>query len=203
MRTALILISTALVIATAGPGGPAARTASRESRPMNQGIYQFTMKTIDGADRPLAEFRGRTLLVVNTASKCGFTPQYQSLESLYRAYHDRGFEILAFPANDFMRQEPGTNAEIKTFCTTKYSTTFPLFAKISVRGRDMAPLYRWLTKDSPYPGDIRWNFTKFLIAPDGRVVARFEPPTDPLDREVRGKIEAALASAVSASGHAP
>ncbi len=203
MRTALILFSAALVTAAPAAGGPAADTPNRESRPMQQGIYQFTMKTVDGADRPLAEFRGKTLLVVNTASKCGFTPQYRSLESLYRTYHDRGFEILAFPANDFMHQEPGTNAEIKTFCTTKYKTTFPLFAKISVRGHDMAPLYHWLTKDSPFPGDIRWNFTKFLIAPDGRVVARFEPPTDPLDHEVRGKIEAALASAVPASRHSP
>ena len=108
------------------------------------------------------------------------------------AHHARGFEVLAFPANDFMGQEPGTNDEIKTFCTTRFKTSFPLFAKVSVKGKNMAPLYQWLTASSPFPGDIPWNFTKFLVAPDGRVVARFGPRTKPEDAEVISALEPIL-----------
>jgi glutathione peroxidase len=180
-----LVLGPLVALATAGPGstGGSVQTPS---------IYEFTVQTIDGGTRSLADYRGKTLLIVNTASRCGFTPQYESLEALYRRYKSRGFEILAFPANDFMGQEPGSNAEIKTFCTTRYHTSFPLFAKISVRGKEMAPLYHWLTKDSPFPGEIPWNFTKFVVAPDGRVAARFGPQTDPRSKEVAAVLEKLL-----------
>jgi glutathione peroxidase len=155
-------------------------------------IHDFRVRTMSDSEQSLADFRGKALLVVNTASRCGFTPQYRSLEELYQKYHSRGFEVLAFPANNFMNQEPGSNQEIRTFCSTNYHTTFPLFAKISVKGKDIAPLYQYLTRDSGFPGDIPWNFTKFLVAPDGRVVARWGPTTDPLSKEVTGRLEAVL-----------
>ena len=155
-------------------------------------LYEFTVLTIDGETRSLAEYRGKTLLIVNTASRCGFTPQYESLEALYQRYKARGLEILAFPANDFMGQEPGSNADIKTFCSERYHTSFPLFAKISVKGKQIAPLYRWLTKDSPFPGDIPWNFTKFVVAPDGKVAARFGPQADPRSKDVTELLEKLL-----------
>ena len=156
------------------------------------GVHDFQVRTMSDSDQSLADFRGKVLLIVNTASRCGFTPQYRSLEALYEKYRARGFEVLAFPANNFMNQEPGSNQEIRTFCSANYHTTFPLFAKLSVKGRDMAPLYQYLTRQSGFPGDIPWNFTKFLVAPDGRVIARFGPTTDPLSSDVTGKLEAAL-----------
>lgn len=155
-------------------------------------LYDFKVTTIDGHERTLADYRGKALLIVNTASRCGFTPQYESLEKLYQKYHARGFEVLAFPANNFLHQEPGTNAEIQTFCSTKFHTTFPLFAKISVKGKDIAPLYRWLTTESGFPGDIGWNFAKFVVGPDGKVVGRFDPSTDPLENKVAASIESVL-----------
>jgi glutathione peroxidase len=155
-------------------------------------LFDFTVLTIDGETRSLGEYRGKTLLIVNTASRCGFTPQYESLEALYQKYKARGLLVLAFPANDFMGQEPGSNAEIKVFCSERYHTSFPLFAKISVKGKQIAPLYHWLTKDSPFPGDIPWNFTKFVVAPDGSVAARFGPRTDPRSKEVTELLEKLL-----------
>ena len=172
---------------------PAAAPATIGGKPMSHGVYDFQIATIDGERKSLADYRGRTLLIVNTASRCGFTPQYTSLEALYQRYKDRGFEILAFPANNFMGQEPGTNAEIKEFCSLKYRTTFPLFEKISVKGKDIAPLYAYLTRDSGHPGGISWNFAKFLVGPDGRVVARFDPATDPLDERITQRVESLLA----------
>lgn len=145
-----------------------------------EGIYGFTMKTIDGKDKPLSDYRGRALLIVNTASKCGFTPQYRAMEGLYERFRKQGLEVLAFPANNFMNQEPGSNQQIREFCTTKYNVTFPLFAKISVKGKDIHPLYAWLTTKSGFPGDITWNFNKFLVDPSGKVVARYDSRTDPL-----------------------
>jgi glutathione peroxidase len=174
-------------------GAPHTHAAPSGGKPVH-GLYDFTVRTIDGTEQSLAHYRGKTLLIVNTASKCGFTPQYESLERLYETYHDRGFEVLAFPANNFGAQEPGTNAQIQQFCSTKYATTFPLFAKISVRGSKMAPLYTWLTHESGFPGDIPWNFAKFLVGPDGRVVARFGPRIDPMDRDVTSRLEATLAT---------
>jgi len=171
---------------------PAAAAAPRS-------VHDFRVADIDGAPVSLSAYRGKALLIVNTASRCGYTPQYRSLEELYKKYRARGFEVLAFPANDFMNQEPGSNQEIRQFCTKKYGTTFPLFAKLSVRGKDIAPLYRYLTKESGFPGDIEWNFTKFLVAPDGRVAARYGPATDPLAPKVTAKLEAILPRAAPGS----
>lgn len=158
------------------------------------GIYNFTLNSIDGKPAPLAEYKGKVVLIVNVASQCGFTPQYSALESVYEKYKGQGFVILGFPANNFGAQEPGTNEEIKTFCTRKYSVTFPMYSKISVKGDDQAPLYAYLTKDtgSGIAGDIKWNFTKFLVDRDGKVVQRFESAVKPDSKEVTEAIEKQL-----------
>jgi glutathione peroxidase len=160
-------------------------------------IHDFTMNSIDGEPTPLSKFQGKVVLVVNVASRCGFTPQYAALEKVYEQYKDRGFVIVGFPANNFGGQEPGTNQEIKTFCSTKYKVTFPMMAKVSVKGEDKTPLYQFLTDKTANPqtgGEIQWNFTKFLIAPDGHPVARFEPNVTPDDPQVSAAIEKELAS---------
>jgi glutathione peroxidase len=158
------------------------------------GIYSFTLNSIDGKPAPLADYKGKVVLVVNVASQCGYTPQYSALEATYEKYKDQGFVILGFPANNFGAQEPGTNEEIKTFCTRKYSVTFPMYSKISVKGADQAPLYAYLTKDTGpgLTGDIKWNFTKFLIDRNGKVVQRFEPAVTPDSQEVVSAIEKQL-----------
>ncbi len=155
-------------------------------------VYSFTMKTINGREKPLADYKGKALLIVNTASRCGFTPQYKGMEALYEKYKARGFEILAFPANNFMGQEPGTDAEIKQFCDLNYKTTFPLFSKISVKGKGMHPLYQYLTSQPGFDGAISWNFNKFLISPDGRVAARYGSRTVPEDKELIAELEKIL-----------
>jgi len=188
---ATLLVAGGLVgtIAAAHAGTSAER---KERKVESRNIYSFTMKTNAGAEQPLSGFRGKALLIVNTASKCGYTPQYRGLEELYRKYREKGFEVLAFPANNFMGQDPGTDREIREFCSTKYGVSFPLFAKISVKGKDIHPLYAWLTRDSGHPGDIKWNFNKFLVDPAGRVVARYDSGTDPLSKELVGKLESIL-----------
>lgn len=153
-------------------------------------IYDFTLNSIDGAPAPLAAYRGKVLLLVNVASYCGYTPQYQGLEALYEKYKDRGLVVVGFPANNFGQQEPGTNAEIKEFCERTYKVKFPMYAKISVLGADKAPLYGYLT--AAMGGEIRWNFTKFLIGRDGKIVMRFEPEVTPESDQVRAAIETAL-----------
>jgi glutathione peroxidase len=157
-------------------------------------IYDFTLPLLNGKDAPLADYKGKVVLVVNVASRCGFTPQYSALESIYEKYKDQGFVIIGFPANNFAGQEPGTNEEIAKFCTGKYNVTFPVYGKISVKGDDQAPLYSFLTKDAnpALTGDIKWNFTKFLVDRDGHVVERFEPPVTPDSPEVVSAIEAQL-----------
>ena len=157
-------------------------------------IYSFTLNSIDGKPAPLAEYKGKVVMIVNVASQCGYTPQYAALESIYEKYKDQGFVILGFPANNFGAQEPGTNEEIKTFCTRKYSVKFPMYSKISVKGDDQAPLYAYLTKETGpgITGDIKWNFTKFLVDRNGNVVQRFEPATTPDSKDVTGAIEKAL-----------
>ncbi len=157
-------------------------------------IYNFTMKTIDGKDQTLADFKGKAVLIVNTASLCGHTPQYRSLETLYKQYKDQGFVVLAFPENNFKNQEPGTDEEIKKFCDLNYHVTFPIFSKISVKGDDIAPLYQYLTTQSGFNGPITWNFNKFLINPQGQVVARFDSKIDPLDSQVVEEIRKALST---------
>lgn len=143
--------------------------------------YDFEATTIDGTPRELADYRGSVLLVVNTASKCGFTPQYEGLEELYRSYADRGLVVLGFPCDQFNHQEPGDEAEIANFCSTTYDVTFPMFAKIDVNGDDAHPLYDWLRdeKGGVLGGRIKWNFTKFLVDRDGAVVKRYAPTTKP------------------------
>ena len=158
------------------------------------GVYSFTLNSIDGKPAPLAAYKGKVVLLVNVASQCGYTPQYTALEAIYEKYKDQGFVILGFPANNFGAQEPGTNDEIKTFCTRKYSVSFPMYSKISVKGGDQAPLYSYLTKGTGVgiAGDIQWNFTKFLVDRNGTVIKRFEPAVTPDSKEVTTAIEAQL-----------
>ncbi len=158
-------------------------------------VHEFTLDSIDGTPAPLAAYQGKVLLLVNVASKCGFTPQYAGLEKLYLQYKDRGLVILGFPANNFGAQEPGTNAEIKSFCSRTYNVTFPMYAKTSVKGDDINPLYKFLTDKSANPstgGEIRWNFTKFLVDKDGKVIARFESKVTPDSSDLTQAIENAL-----------
>ena len=157
------------------------------------GLYDIPVTDIDGKATSLDAYKGKVLLIVNVASKCGLTPQYTALESLYEKYKDQGLVVLGFPCNQFAGQEPGTDQEIKQFCSTKYNVSFPLFDKIEVNGANRHPLYVALAgKESPYPGDIKWNFNKFLIGRDGKILQRFEPRTTPDSSEVVKAIEAAL-----------
>jgi glutathione peroxidase len=159
------------------------------------GVLDFTLNSLDGKPAPLAEYRGKVVLIVNVASKCGYTPQYTGLEKIYEKYKDQGFVILGFPANNFGGQEPGTNEEIKTFCSSKYQVTFPMYSKVSVKGADSTPLYQFLTDKQSNPataGEIKWNFTKFLVDRNGKVIARFEPAVTPESADVTGAIEKAL-----------
>lgn len=161
-------------------------------------VYDFTMNSIDGQSTQLSTYKGKVVLLVNVASRCGFTPQYTALESVYEKYKGRGFVIVGIPANNFGSQEPGTNEEIKTFCSAKYNVTFPMMAKVSVKGSDITPLYQYLTDKTANPqtgGEIQWNFTKFLVGPDGKTVARFEPKVTPDDPAVIAAIEKSLTAA--------
>jgi glutathione peroxidase len=166
-------------------------------RAPEMGIYDFSMQTIDGSSKSLADYRGKVLLIVNVASRCGLTPQYDGLEKLHEAYSPKGLVVLGFPANEFGAQEPGSNAEIKTFCTTRFGVTFDMFAKVKVKGPGIEPLFDYLTSkttDRAFGGEISWNFTKFLIGRGGEILARFEPKVEPSSAEVRSAIENALAS---------
>ncbi len=158
-------------------------------------IYDHDVKALDGSPADLHDLEGKAVLVVNVASKCGLTPQYEGLERLQKAYEDRGFTVAGFPCNQFMGQEPGSAEEIQTFCSTTYGVTFPLYEKVDVNGDDRHSLYTELTQVADgegVDGDIRWNFEKFLIGPDGAVRARFAPQVEPEDPQVVGAIEAAL-----------
>ena len=158
-------------------------------------IYDIPLKDIDGKDTSLKPYQGKVILVVNVASKCGFTPQYTALEALYQKYKDQGLVVLGFPCNQFAHQEPGTDAEIKQFCSSKYAVTFPMFDKLEVNGANRHPLYVLLAgKNSPFPGNIGWNFTKFLVGRDGKILNRFSSPVKPDSPEVTQAIEAALAA---------
>jgi glutathione peroxidase len=156
-------------------------------------IYDLKVKDIDGKETSLADYKGKVVLIVNVASQCGLTPQYKGLESVYEKYKAKGLVVLGFPCNQFAGQEPGSNEDIKNFCTSKYNVSFPMFDKIEVNGENRHPLYATLAgKDSPFPGDIKWNFGKFLISRDGKIQKRFEPKTTPESPEVTQAIEAAL-----------
>jgi glutathione peroxidase len=164
-------------------------------RRMAKTIYDFSAKTIDGKTRSLADYRGKVTLIVNVASECGLTPQYTGLEQLHEAYASKGLAILGFPANEFGAQEPGSDEQIKTFCSTKYGVKFDMFSKVKVKGAGIDPLFAFLTsaQDNPkFSGDIKWNFNKFLVGKDGAVIARFEPPVEPTSADVKGAIEKAL-----------
>jgi glutathione peroxidase len=163
----------------------------------DKNVYDFTLNSIDGQPAPLSAYKGKVVMLVNVASRCGFTPQYSALEAVYDKYKDRGFVIVGVPANNFGGQEPGSNQEIKTFCSSKYHVTFPMMSKVSVKGDDTTPLYQYLTGKSANAataGDIKWNFTKFLIGPDGHVITRFEPDVTPDAPQVTAAIEKALAT---------
>lgn len=160
-------------------------------------FHDFDVVTIDGQPKKLSDFKGKTLLVVNVASRCGLTPHYTGLEELHRKYASQGFSVLGFPCNDFGAQEPGTETEIKEFCQTKYEITFPLFKKLHVKGPEQAPVYKFLTSQSSAPdgaGDIQWNFAKFVVGPEGQVRARFAPKVEPSAAELVGAIESTLAA---------
>ena len=181
MKTILLLIALLAVNAVLAGAKPA--------------LFDIALKDIDGKNTSLKAYQGKVILIVNVASQCGLTPQYEGIEALYRKYKDKGLVVLGFPCNDFAGQEPGTNAEIKTFCSTKFNVTFPLFDKLHVKGSEQHALYAALTgKDSPFPGEIQWNFGKFLVGKDGTIVKRFEPKTKPDDKSVIDAIEAALAA---------
>ncbi len=180
----LSLVAVVLLAAAAGPAGAEARS-----------LYDFRLQDIDGNDVSLSQFRGKALLIVNVASRCGYTYQYEGLEALYRRYRERGLIVLGFPANNFLRQEPGSDEEIKEFCSTTYGVTFPMFSKISVKGRDIHPLYEYLTSrqtDPAFSGAITWNFNKFLVSRDGRIVGRFRTQEEPGGETITNAVEAAL-----------
>jgi len=158
--------------------------------PAADSVHEFSMNSIEGAQTPLSNFKGKTVLFVNVASQCGYTPQYKGLEALYRRYKERGFVVVGVPANNFGAQEPGTNQEIQTFCKRNFDVSFPMMAKVSVKGDDINPLYRHLVGQTGR--DIQWNFTKILVNKQGKVVQRFEPNVDPEASELVSAVERAL-----------
>jgi glutathione peroxidase len=184
----------ALTLLAAAAGCLSIAVAATRKAHHDTTIYDFKVTNIDGKSVPLSKYKGKVIVVVNVASHCGYTPQYEALESVYKAKKGKGLVILGFPANNFGAQEPGTDTEIKQFCTSKYSVTFPMFSKISVKGEDEHPLYKWLISTSDRPNDdIEWNFSKFVIGKDGKVAARFRSKSTPDSPEVTAAIEAALA----------
>jgi len=187
----LIILISIFIIQTSFKGS----TMTKLQPLIEKAIYDFVMKDIDGHEVKLEQYRGKVLLIVNVASKCGFTPQYAGLQKLYLKYKDQGFYVLGFPANNFLSQEPGTDEEIKNFCSITYDVTFPMFAKISVKGKDKHPLYRFLTEEATnleFAGEISWNFNKFLVDKNGKIIARFGSKIKPEDEQIITAIEAAL-----------
>jgi len=187
-----VLLVTSVAVALTWDGSGALKDGEKMTE---KSVLDFTMKSIDGMDVKLDSYSGKVLLLVNVASKCGYTPQYKGLESLYEKYKDQGLVVMGFPANNFLWQEPGSNDEIKTFCSTKYNVTFPMFAKISVKGSKIHPLYQFLTSketDPEFAGAISWNFNKFLVDRSGKVVARFSSKDEPESEKVVQSVEQAL-----------
>ena len=191
-----IIVGLFLIVITGGFAISLASGVEKKPTPAEyakpKSIYEFPLKDIDGKDVRLKKYKGNVLLIVNTASKCGYTPQYEGLQKIYEKYNAQKFYVLGFPANNFSEQEPGTEKEIKEFCESKYKVTFPMFAKISVKGADQNPLYTFLTgKDTnpAFAGDISWNFNKFLINKKGQIVARFSSKDKPDSEVVMQAIE--------------
>lgn len=183
MKTLSLLIILSMVTVTAGD-----KTA--------ESVYEFKLTNIDGKETPLSEFKGKVLLIVNTASECGFTPQYEGLQATHEEYSDDGLVVMGFPANNFGGQEPGTDDEIKKFCKVNYGVSFPMFSKISVKGDDQHPLFTYLTSaDNPdFTGEIKWNFEKFLINKQGKLIHRFRSDVTPQSDEIKKAIEKELSS---------
>jgi glutathione peroxidase len=204
MRPAVVVLSVftgAVLGACSRPPAEQAPAASEENteaktRPdqTNAVIVDHTVQTLEGETKKLSDYRGKALLIVNTASECGYTPQYADLQQVYAKYREQGFEVLAFPSNDFGGQEPGQPEEIREFVDGAFSVTFPIFDKVHAKGPEQSPLYKTLTEDTAegIKGEVKWNFTKFIVDPQGKVVARFEPPVKPTDREVTTTIEKVL-----------
>jgi glutathione peroxidase len=185
MRTLAVLFAAVLVL-----------TMSQFAAAAASSVHEFKVKDIDGKDVDLSKYKGKTLLIVNVASRCGNTPQYKQLQELHEKYKDKGLAILGFPANEFGKQEPGTDAQIKEFCTSTYNVSFDMFSKIVVKGDGIHPLYAYLTSadaNAKTAGEVKWNFAKFLVDKDGKVVDRFDPRMKPDDKKVVEAIEAALA----------
>lgn len=182
--------------AIAGTASPEPKKETKPETVMQQqsvGDYRsIPFNTIDGSPTNLKAFDGKVVLVVNVASECGYTPQYAGLESLYEKYKDQGLTVVGFPANNFGEQEPGTNAQIKEFCTSKFSVKFPMMSKVSVKGDDIHPLFKYLTQNSKIPGEIGWNFSKFLLDQNGNLIARWPSKIEPTSSEITGKIEELL-----------
>lgn len=184
------------------PAAPAPAAPTKPAEPekkeekVDPYVLGFKMQDIDGKEQDLAQYKGKVVMIVNVASRCGYTPQYKGLQELYDAKKDKGFVILAFPANDFASQEPGKDSEIKDFCTSTYKVTFPMFAKVSVKGKDQCELYKKLAaQPKPVGGDPKWNFQKFLVDKQGNVVARYDPKAEPKDIDITKKIDELLAAA--------
>jgi glutathione peroxidase len=193
MKTFLMWVLT--IALTVGLGGVLHAADAPQNKDKKMKIYDIEVKDIDGNQVKLEQYRGKVLLLVNVASQCGFTPQYEGLQKIYAKYRDQGFLVLGFPANNFGGQEPGADQEIKTFCSTRFHVTFPMFSKISVKGADKHPLYKYLTEaetDPEFAGEIKWNFNKFLVDRQGNLIARFDSPDTPEGEKVTKAIEAAL-----------
>lgn len=193
-----LMVAIALALIGCGCGSTAARPQERANgagRQTLKNVHDFVVTSMDGQDVRLADYDGKVLLLVNVASKCGFTGQYADLQKLYETHKESGFAVLGFPANNFLGQEPGSNEEIREFCTLNYGVTFPVFAKISVKGKDQHPLYEFLTNKKTNPefgGSITWNFNKFLVDRQGRVVGRFGSRDKPMGKAIVNAVEAAL-----------
>ena len=206
MRQALVVLVTASLLGCPvdgpTPGGTAHDPARKEAAmgphdskfQPNDVVLDHEVAMLDGTKKSLADYRGKAVLVVNTASECGYTPQYADLQEVYAKYRDEGLEVVAFPSNDFGGQEPGGSAEIRDFVDREYSVEFPMFDKVHAKGPEISPVYKTLSQDSGegIRGEVKWNFTKFLVDPQGKIVARFEPPVRPNDPQVLAEIERVL-----------
>jgi glutathione peroxidase len=195
MKKFLIGVAICVAVSTMALFFVKAKDSKTDGKGTAKSVYDFTLKNSKGQDVKLSDYRGKVVMLVNVASKCGYTPQYEGLQKIYERYKDQGFTILGFPANNFGAQEPGTDEEIQQFCRINYGVTFPVFSKISVKGDDKHPLYKYLTERETNPefaGEIKWNFNKFLVSKDGKIIARFESADKPEDAKVTGAIESAL-----------